>query len=87
MIKRIKERLLKDEATGTTIKLPMSGLYPHVDFYHPYDPCEGKRSEDISKSIPMALVVIYNVEQLAEEIVKRLKDGASDRSNGNNESK
>jgi len=74
MIKKIKELLSKKEFTGR-IKLPMDGLSSVVKFYEPYK----------GTHIPALLVVIYNVDQLADAIVKRLKDSTDNGGKSDND--
>lgn len=67
MFGNIRKRLSEYKFTGI-IELPTNGLIPVVRHYNRI---EGER-------VPMQLVVIYNVEQLAIEIAKHLNN-----SNGN----
>jgi hypothetical protein len=60
------------------IKLPARGLEPLVKFYNP----------DVDKDVlwPVQIVVIYNVEQLAAEIAKHLKNGSDNGGGRSNDS-
>jgi len=55
---------------GATIDLPLEGMAKTALS------CYG--NDRTQKTIPVSIVVIYNVEQLASEIAKHLKDGTSD---------
>ncbi len=71
---KVKKQITKSEYSGR-INLPMNGLSSTVAFYESYG--EDKK--------PMSLVVIYNVEQLATEISKHLKNGCNHCGNGNDD--
>ena len=75
MIRKIRELLSKKELTGR-VRLPMNGLSSTVSYYESYK----------GGNIPVMLVVLYNVEQLASEIAQRLKDSTKNSSEGNNDS-
>jgi len=58
------------------IELPINGLTSLIRYYKSYG----------ADNVPVILVAIYNTEQLADEIVQRLKDCTSNCGEGNNES-
>jgi len=73
----------------TVMRLPKNGLSSLWQYYKRYH--ANPENPEKKDETPILLVAIYNTEQLAEqlatEIVKHLKDGANDRSEGDNDSK
>ena len=59
-----------------SIRLPANGLSSLVRYYESYS----------GGDVPVVVVAIYNVEQLADEIVQRLKDRTGDCCNDDNNS-
>jgi hypothetical protein len=63
------------------IKLPFAGITDLANYYKDYK-FDGIPDEEQPK-VHVHLVAIYNIDQLASEIVKCLKNSTSDGSKGN----
>lgn len=81
MFRRIKKFLTEPDFTTETelnvkaLRLPSDGLANCVRYYENYK----------GEAVPIQIVVIYNVEQLAVEIAKCLKGSTNDSSNSHSD--